>query len=123
MRLGSISINGTEYPLCFSASILVSLEERGEDVSDILKGDNMSLTNIFRLLSQMIEAGVKYKRLTGGCDLEPLTFEEITVLLAPEDFPKVMEAVNNTIASGQKRTVEAAPPKNSKNVGATREAD
>lgn len=120
MRLGNITINGTDYPLCFSVSILVGLEERGENVSDILGGKDMTVTRAFHLLADMIDAGIKYKRLTDSCELTAPTFDELTALVGPDEFSDVFKAINGAIADGQKRTVEAEPPKDRKNVKATR---
>lgn len=119
MRTGNIEINGVTYPLCFSASILVALEEQGQDISDVLGADKLAVSNLLKLLASMIEAGIKYQRLTGTCDVEPLTYEDVCLLLGPEDFQRVLKAVTETITAGQKRTVEAVEPKDRKNAKAT----
>lgn len=129
MRTGKVTINGIEYPLCFSTRVLVTLEERGraegkssdEVMAEIMGGADggVSVMKSFWLLAAMIDAGVRYQRLNGGCDLTAPTADDLIDTVDPEDYGAIFAAMAAAVTGGQERTVEAKPPKNSKNAGAT----
>lgn len=127
MRCSKIEIDGAVYPLCFSTRVIVALEERGriegKDAPAVLAGitgaENVSITEAFWLLAQMIDAGIRYKRLDGVCELEPPGTDELIDRLGPGDLERVFLAINAAVTGGSARNVEAEPPKDRKNTGAT----
>lgn len=129
MRTGKVTINGTEYPLCFSTRVLVTLEERGksegkssdEVMAEIMGGADggISVEKSFWLLAAMIDAGVRYKKLNGGCDVEAPSADDLIDTVDPEDYGSIFAEMAAAVTGGQERTVEAVPPKDRKNGDAT----
>ena len=129
MRTGKVTINETEYPLCFSTRVLVTLEERGrtegktsdEVMAEIMGGaeGGISVEKSFWLLAAMIDAGVRYKRLNGGCDLTAPAVDDLIDTVDPEDYGEIFAEMAAAVTGGQERTVEAEPPKDRKNGAAT----
>lgn len=129
MRTGKVTINGIEYPLCFSTRVLVTLEERGraegkssdEVMAEIMGGADggISVLKSMWLLAAMIDAGVRYKRLNGGCEITAPSADDLIDTVDPEDYGPIFADMAAAVTGGQERTVEAVPPKNSKNADAT----
>lgn len=124
MRTGKVTINGIEYPLCFSTRVLVTLEERGksegkssdEVMAEIMGGADggVSVMKSFWLLGAMIDAGVRYQRLNGGCDITAPSADDLIDTVDPEDYGSIFADMAAAVTGGHERTVEAVEPKNSK---------
>lgn len=129
-RTGYITINGTQYPMCFSTRVLVALEERGkaegktvdETLQELVGGkeNGVSISASFWLLSTMIDAGIRHEKLNGACDLTAPTYDELLDLVSPDEYGTMFTSISDTISGGQERTVEAEAPKDRKNAAATR---
>lgn len=111
MRTGKITVNEKEYLLCFSAKVILSCSNRYGNVDGIwkkLSSDSEAevLTETFWLLSEMMDAGASYAKLTGIDNPKPLTEEELLVLVDLSDLANMKAKIFETVSNGTERTVE-----------------
>lgn len=111
MRTGKITVNEKEYLLCFSAKVILSCSNRYGNVDGIwkkLSSDSEAevLTETFWLLSEMMDAGASYAKLTGIDNPKPLTEEELLVLVDLSDLANLKAKIFETVSNGTERTVE-----------------
>lgn len=127
MRTGKITVNGKEYLLCFSAKVILSCSNRYGNVDGIWKAlsdesEAKVLKEIFWLLSEMMDAGAAYAKLTGVENPKPLTEEELLVLVDLSDFANLKAKIFETVSNGNERTVETETDgSNAKNVETTQQ--
>ena len=91
MRTASITLNGQEHLLCFSARVVRACTERYGDVSGL--GDALdnpdklkALDEAVWILAQMMDAGARYAKLNGLENPEPLSFDAIYDMSDLNDF-------------------------------------
>ena len=111
MRTGKITVNGKNYLLCFSAKVILSCSDRYGNVDGIwkkLSSDSEAevLKETFWLLSEMMDAGAAYAKLTGVNNPKPLTEEELLVLVDLSDLANLKAKIFETVSNGNERTVE-----------------
>lgn len=127
MRTGKITVNEKEYLLCFSAKVILSCSNRYGNVDGIwkkLSSDSEAevLTETFWLLSEMMDAGASYAKLTGIDNPKPLTEEELLVLVDLSDLANLKAKIFETVSNGTERTVETeADTADVKNVETTQQ--
>ena len=127
MRTGKITVNEKEYLLCFSAKVILSCSNRYGNVDGIwkkLSSDSEAevLTETFWLLSEMMDAGASYAKLTGIDNPKPLTEEELLVLVDLSDLANLKAKIFETVSNGTERTVETeADTADAKNVETTQQ--
>lgn len=103
MRIVKIEILGKPYELTFSNRVLMRLEQEKLDMD--------TTAGALTMMSAMMEAGDKLARLEGREALGFLTVDDLADRLAPEDFMRLTQAMNE--AQTGERNVEAADdPKN-----------
>ena len=117
MRVSKIKINNKEYPACFSTRVAFACEERSGSVAKEL--DKVSkesqagkLKELFWLIYELLKAGKKYSELE-GIETEPLiSYEDMLDSVGVSDYKYLVSSVTETVAEGNKRKTEIAPPKN-----------
>lgn len=124
MRTASITLNGQEHLLCFSARVVRACTERYGDVSGL--GDALdnpdklkALDEAVWILAQMMDAGDRYAKLNGLENPEPLSVDAIYDMSDLNDFFAIRQKVVATVTQGRATHVEVEPPKNA---GATQGA-
>ena len=117
MRTATISLNGKNHLLCFSARVIRACTERYGDVSGL--GDALdnpdkgkALDEAVWILAQMMDAGARYSRLNGLDNPEPLSMDDIYDTSDINDFFAFRQKVMDTVTQGRATHVEVAPPKN-----------
>lgn len=114
MRAKTICINGKEYPVCFSARVLLSLEARGGDADQELSriiGEH-KLTDMFWLFHQMLDAGARWADMEGIPHPEPISLDHLIDSISVDELRTIFSSITNTIADDSTTTVEVAPGKN-----------
>ena len=118
MRTARITLAGKEYPMCFSARVVRACSERYggiEHLDEKMNGDAVqSLDEAIWLLSQMMDAGVRYAKINGDESAEAPTADDLYDLFGMDDFAGLKDKIAETITNGNKTTVEAEAPKNGK---------
>lgn len=117
MRTATITINGKEHLLCFSARVIRACTERYGDVSGL--GDALddpdkgkALDEAVWILAQMMDAGARYARLNGLENPDPLSYDAIYDTSDINDFFAIRKKVMDTVTQGRATHVEVEPPKN-----------
>ena len=117
MRTASITLNGQEHLLCFSARVVRACTERYGDVSGL--GDALdnpdklkALDEAVWILAQMMDAGARYAKLNGLENPEPLSFDAIYDMSDLNDFFAIRQKVVATVTQGRATHVEVEQPKN-----------
>ena len=117
MRTASITLNGQEHLLCFSARVVRACTERYGDVSGL--GDALdnpdklkALDEAVWILAQMMDAGARYAKLNGLENPEPLSVDAIYDMSDLNDFFAIRQKVVATVTQGRATHVEVEPPKN-----------
>lgn len=117
MRTATITINGKEHLLCFSARVIRACTERYGDVSGL--GDALddpdkgkALDEAVWILAQMMDAGARYAKLNGLDNPEPLSADQIYDTSDLGDFFAIRKRVVDTVTQGRATHVEVEPSKN-----------
>ena len=117
MRTATITINGKEHLLCFSARVIRACTERYGDVSGL--GDALddpdkgkALDEAVWILAQMMDAGARYAKLNGLECPEPLSVDAIYDTSDLGDFFAIRQRVVDTVTRGRTTHVEVQSPKN-----------
>ena len=104
--------------MCFSARVVRACSERYggiEHLVEKMSGDAVqSLDEAIWLLSQMMDAGVRYAKMNGDESAEAPTADDLYDLFGMDDFAGLKDKIAETITNGNKTTVEAEAPKNGK---------
>lgn len=109
MRTGKVKINDKEYTLCLSTRVLMGLEERGLSLESVFADTSHQVTNIFTLLSLMIDAGHRWAVMNGEESAGTITLDEIADSVDIEQYQGIVESITRTISA--ERNVEATAPK------------
>ena len=112
MRVGKIEVNGTEYPLCLSTSLICELEEEtglphGEAIDKIISGGKVS--ELFGLMARMIAAGCRYKKLIGEEAPDPISKQDLADLIGLDDYPTVFGQLYASVTGGATPEVTVEP--------------
>lgn len=141
MRTAKIEIGGREYLLCFSARVVRAVTERyggveyidsalsgrpqrGDAAPEAVDGQNPAAESAFDavraldeavwLLSAMMDGGARYAKLNDLDNPPVLTADDLLDVLDLSDFSRLKSKIAETITNGERRNVEATPPKNAK---------
>ena len=116
MRTATLTVDGRDYLLCFSARVMRACSERYGGVENIdaaLGAENTgkALDEAVWLLSKMMDAGARYAKINGQ-EAEALTYDDLYDVLSIDDLTSIKGKIAETITNGRATTVEAEPPKN-----------
>lgn len=117
MRTGSVNLQGQTFPICLSTRVVMALEEKGLTLETVFQDESKQLTNVFFLLSKMLEAGYNWQRLNGEEPKKPPTLDDIIDTVGVDDYEPIINSIAETL-HGSQRNVEARPAKK-KGVNAT----
>lgn len=118
MKMAEINLSGVTYPLCYSALVMMHIEDRGETVADAIdKIVAGSVNEKMFLLSEMLEAAYLYNTHIGVDSNKPPTGDFLPMVVGLEDFEAVNTAILKAITAGRTPTVEVEQAK--KEEGAT----
>ena len=116
MRTASITLNGQEHLLCFSARVVRNCTERYggmEKLDKVLsEGGVRSFDEALWILSEMMAAGDRYARQNGMENPSPMTVDDLLDQCDISDFAAMRQKIVETIVSGKTTHVEVEPPKN-----------
>lgn len=117
MRTTKITINGREYPLCYSVRAMRSIIERFGDIQTMIdamtKGDQIKMadTTVW-VASVLIDAGARYARLNGMEAPEPLDENSLNDICNMADYANIRAKVMEALTLGIKADVEVKQGKN-----------
>lgn len=118
MKTGMMEVAGKNYPLSFSARVIVECNKRYGSIDNIGSaleseaGDiGKVLTECFWLLSEMSRAGSAYQKLMGNDAPEPLTEDFLLDVIGADDIAELKFNIFATIAGNMKREVETEEDK------------
>lgn len=117
MKKVTISMLGTEYPLCFSLRVVRSCGEHfggleNMDIALTSGGAENSIAECIWLLSQMLDAGYRYELCEGKEAQKPPTEDALMDQFGLEDLADLQQCLTDTMNAGKERTVEAEAQKN-----------
>lgn len=116
MRTGKVTVHGKEYLLCFSTRVLMALEEREGDSDKALMRilNEHKITDLFWLLSQMIDAGDRYAKIEGIENPGKLTVDELADIVGVDEYENMFASITKAIGAGNKQNIKIKPSKNAK---------
>ena len=113
-----MEVAGKNYPLSFSARVIVECNKRYGSIDNIGSaleseaGDiGKVLTECFWLLSEMSRAGSAYQKLMGNDAPEPLTEDFLLDAVGVDDIAELKFNIFATITGNMKREVETEEDK------------
>lgn len=116
MRTATITLEGQDRLLCFSAGVVeAACEKYGtlEAFFGALDADQYTqLRTVIWALAQMMRAGANYAKRKGLETAPPLSEEDIRDCCDIGELTGLRAKVAETITNGSDRQVEAEPPKN-----------
>lgn len=120
MKTSKITLNGREYPLCFSTWAIKQLCAKFgsmQGMSEAMKAGAAdtagTLDSTMYILQVLIDAGVRYAAISDGTP--PVTapsMDELEVVCGMDDLPQVQRAIADVIRADSETTVNVAPEKN-----------
>lgn len=115
MRTTKINIRGTEYTACFSTRVVVDLEERFGDITKGLERimSEKKVSEMFWLLSRMLNAGKKYCDLEGVEAPEPPTEDQLLDLVGIDEYETMFSGIADAVKAGNEQKIQTKP-KNAK---------
>lgn len=118
-----LKVNGTDYPLCMTVSAAEAFENRYGEIAKLTTAyTGKSRVQMFKELiwqmARLIEGGCAYAALTSNSELEPLSEEELGILIPLSRANEMAELIIDCVAEGFRREVETEPDR--KNGNATR---
>lgn len=110
MKIGTIEINGTSYPLCFSARVMARCNKHYgslDNIATALSGKDpiKVLDETFWILSEMSEAGSKYAAFQGNQAPEPLTTDFLYDFCGMDDLQGLQAGLMATIYGDMSREI------------------
>lgn len=124
MRTGKVKIKGEEYLTCFSTRVLIDIEDKYGDSTEGLKGimERAKVSELFWLMARLIDAGNRYAEMEGIENPGILSEDELIDSVGVDEYATIFKGVADTIAAGDKQTIQTKPTKESKNENATSQA-
>ena len=109
-----IIIGKQTYKACFSTRVLLALEARGGDPEKELQRilENRSVSEMFWLLHQMLDAGRRYCIIEGVEPPPEISYDDLLDLVGMDDYGSMFTQMAATIAEDKTPTVSAEPAKN-----------
>ena len=118
MKTGMMEVAGKNYPLSFSARVIVECNKRYGSINNIGSaleseaGDiGKILTECFWLLSEMSRAGSAYQKLMGNDAPEPLTEDFLLDVIGADDIAELKFNIFSAISGNMRREVETEDEK------------
>lgn len=120
MKTSKITLNGREYPLCFSTWAIKQLCEKFgsiQGMSDAMKAGAAdtagTLDSTMYILQVLIDAGVRYVAISDGTPpVAAPSMDELEVVCGMDDLPRVQQAIADVIRADSETTVNIVPEKN-----------
>lgn len=120
MKTSKITLNGREYPLCFSTWAIKQLCAKFgsmQGMSEAMKSGATdtagTLDSTMYILQVLIDAGVRYVAISDGTPpVAAPSMDELEVICGMDDLSQVQRAIADVIRSDSKTTVNVAPEKN-----------
>lgn len=113
MRTAKVKIKDKVYLTCFSTRVAVRCEERAGSIdTELSKISDGSLSEIFWLLSELLQAGAKYAAENGIEQDTPPTYDELLDSVGIDDYSTIFTAIKDTVSNGTEREIETKPSKN-----------
>lgn len=122
-RTSCVEINGKKFSLNFSVGAWIELEEKYDDVNSLIKSivpddrnyfETGLMRKVVEIASVLMRYGYERDRLFNIEADAPYGASELLAVLTKLEYVELYAAVLNAIQTGQKRTVEAEPPKKAK---------
>lgn len=116
-RVVQMDIGGTAYPLCFSTAVSCAMDEKfhGYDgFNAVMQSDSIKarLDAALWMLDQLLQSGKRRAEWFGEAAPPPPTLAVLPDLFTVADLLGVVTKINEALAAGNARDVEAEPPKN-----------
>ena len=115
MRIHPVNLNGKTYLVTFSARVMLALEERGDDAGTELDRilTEGKLSDMFWLLSQMLDAGRRYAMSEELGDIpDPISLDQLLDTTDLADYQSLSAQVTQVIKADSTPSVESSPAKN-----------
>ena len=115
MRIHPINLNGKTYLVTFSARVMLALEERGDDAGTELDRilTEGKLSDMFWLLSQMLDAGRRYAMSEELGDIpDPISLDQLLDTTDLADYQSLSAQVAQVIKADSTPSVESISAKN-----------
>ena len=114
MQLRHVIVGEKEYPACFSARIILSLEKEGSNIQEKLSkiANEGRMTELLPIVHEMIVSGHRYAERHGIENPGELTYEDFVDEVGPEDFDGLFHSLFDVIRNTGEATVEVTLPKN-----------
>ena len=115
MRIHPVNLNGKTYLVTFSARVMLALEERGDDAGTELDRilTEGKLSDMFWLLSQMLDAGRRYAMSEELGDIpDPISLDQLLDTTDLDDYQSLSAQVTQVIKVDSTPSVESIPAKN-----------
>ena len=117
MRTATMTINGREHILCFSARVVRDCSERYGEWNGVFTAmsegsEVQKLDESIWLISRLMDAGARYAATNGIECPKPLTPDELYDSCSLSDFFLLRSKITETVKAGQATTIEAEAPKN-----------
>lgn len=111
MKIARMTVDGQEYPLCFSVRVIRQCTDRYGGVENIDKALDSSdpmtaLDEAIWLLTTMMAAGERYAKKHDIISPPALSVDEFYDLCDTEDLSSMKEKIFETITTGQMPDVE-----------------
>ena len=116
-RTVEITINGVEYPLCYSTAVVCRAEDEFHGLSGFntaIRSDSLKtkFDAVFWMLSQMLLAGQRYEHLRGCETPEPPSKPQLYDMFGVGDLVYLVGKINEAVAASSRREVDVETPKN-----------
>lgn len=120
MKTSKITLNGREYPLCFSTWAIKQLCAKFgsmQGMSEAMKSGATdtagTLDSTMYILQVLIDAGVRYVAISDGTPpVAAPSMDELEVVCGMDDLPRVQQAIADVIRADSETTVNVVPEKN-----------
>lgn len=120
MRTSKITLNGHDYPLCFSTWAIKqlcakfgNLQGMSEAMLDGKDDTAGTLDNTLYVLQVLIDAGARYTAISNGTVPAAVpSIDELEVICDMDDLSKIRPAITDVIKDDSETTVSVVPEKN-----------
>ena len=108
MRIGHVTIGGTEYPITMSTRAMMQMEAKGYNLTDI-KQENVNVTFFVEMLHAMMVAGNRLEKRGGGNPPTVPAMDDLIDIIEPDEMEALTDQLMQVVDG--ERNVEAIPPK------------
>lgn len=107
MKVTNIKISGIDYPAVFSTRVLTNMEEKTgkpfEQAMTEIMQDN-SVTSMFWLVDQLLQAGYKYKKAQGVDAAKPPSYDELLDIVGIDEYADLFSQATGSLSFGNIQT-------------------